>query len=242
MSDEIKGIIELREEFSGIISPPNGAQGLQQAIQTGLLSRLIGEGVLENARKAELDELAILAERLDLARPEAEYRWALILRRFSRKLMEVAVSELHFDKKTETTLIKSLNYTDKIYFLNTKLELKRFIKKCGYEDYYFMDRIARQEKKIFDRQDMKIENRLYIMEEIKAKGEPLTVEELAVDAEDLKERGVCGDSGCDWILSALLDVVIVDPRKNKAELLLKEAMKIKKNPARILINKVNWVK
>jgi tRNA nucleotidyltransferase/poly(A) polymerase len=233
----------LREEFSGAITPPGGALGLRLAIQSGLIPHLLGEGLPDNAKSPERSEFLELAEKLDLARPEAEYRWALILRRFDRKLMQIALEGLFFDKRTEETLLKAILYTDKIYFLNTKLELKRFIKKCGYSDYHFMDRIARQEKKIFGRQDLKIENRLYIIEEIRARGEPMAVEDLAIGKDELIAGGLCRNAAsCERMLSALLDIAIIDPGKNKANILLKEAERINRNPLLILINKVNWIK
>ncbi|MDR2355854.1 MAG: hypothetical protein LBE16_06630 [Clostridiales Family XIII bacterium] len=233
----------LREEMTAILAPPHGARGLKLATDAGLLPHILGPGVWENARGGVRAEFLTLVENLELARPETDYRWALLFRRFNRKAMESAVIALRFDEKTETKFLKTLRYTDRIYFLNTKIELKRFIKRCGFDDYYFIDRVARQEKKIFDRRDLKIENRLYILEEIRAKGEPLTPGDLAVGESDLIESGLCA-AGEDSarILSSLMDIVIIKPQNNKRDLLLKEAARIKRNPLLFLTNKVNWIK
>ncbi|MDR2131937.1 MAG: hypothetical protein LBP30_01185 [Clostridiales Family XIII bacterium] len=233
----------LREEMTAILAPPHGARGLKIAAETGLLPHILGAGVWESARGVEREEFMTLVENLELARPETAYRWALLFRRFDRKRMEAAVMALRFDADTERKLLKTLRYADKIYFLNTKLEFKRFVNRCGFDDYYFIDRVARQEKKIFDRRDLKIENRLYILEEIKAKGEPLTRDDLAVGEADLLEGGICASGEeCARILSSLMDLVIVKPRNNRRDLLLEEAARIKKNPLRLLTNKVNWIK
>jgi hypothetical protein len=156
--------------------------------------------------------------------------------------MDEAVLALKFDKDTETKLLKTLMYTDKIYFLNTKIDFKRFIKRCGFDDYYFVDRVARQEKKIFDRRDLKVENRIYILNEIKAKGEPLEISDLAIGEDELIENGVCAAEDCARILSSLLDLVIIKPERNTPAVLLKEAARVKRNPLRVLTNKVNWIK
>jgi hypothetical protein len=233
----------LREEMSALLAPPHGSRGLALAADAGLISHILGAGVFENARRGEREEFRTLVLGLEAARPEAAYRWALLFRRFDRKRAEAAVIALRFDAHTETRLLKALRYTDKIYFLNTKLEFKRFVKRHGFDDYYFMDRIARQEKKIFDRRDLKIENRLHILEEIRAGGEPLTPGDLAVCESDLAESGVCAaGEECARILSSLMDLVIVKPQCNKRDILLTEAARIKKNPLRLLTNKVNWIK
>ncbi|MDR2089228.1 MAG: hypothetical protein LBP73_07730 [Clostridiales Family XIII bacterium] len=233
----------LREEMTAILAPPHGARGLRLAVDAGLLPHILGAGVWENARDGERGEFMTLAENLELARPETAYRWALLFRRFDRKRMEAAVIALRFGGDTETKLLKTLRYTDKIYFLNTKLEFKRFVNRCGFDDYYFIDRVARQEKKIFDRRDLKIENRLYILEEIKAKGEPLTPDDLAVNESDLVESGICAaGEECGRILSSLMDVVIVKPQNNRKDILLREAARIKRNPLRLLTNKVDWIR
>ena len=88
-----------------------------------------------------------------------------------------------------------------------------------------------------------MENRLYILEEIKAKGEPLTPDDLAIGADDLIESGLCAaGEECARILSSLMDVVIIKPQSNKRDILLREAARIKRNPLRLLTNKVNWIK
>jgi hypothetical protein len=233
----------LRDGFSALISPPHGSRGLKLAVDSELIRCVLGVGVWENARRGERDEFMTLAENLESARPEVAYRLALIFRRFSGKRMEEAVLALKFDKDTETKLLKTLRYTDKIYFLNTTIEFKRFIKRCGFDDYYFIDRVARLEKKIFDRRDLKVENRLYILEEIRSRGEPLAICDLAIGEDELIENGVCeGREDCARILSSLLDLVIIKPQRNTPAVLLKEAARIKRNPLRILTNKVNWIK
>ncbi|MDR2295230.1 MAG: hypothetical protein LBD95_00375 [Clostridiales Family XIII bacterium] len=233
----------LREEMTAILAPPHGARGLALATDAGLLPHILGPGVWENARGGVRAEFLTLVEKLELARPETAYRWALLFRRFDRKAMEAAVRALRFDAETETKLLKTLRHTDGIYFLNTKIELKRFIKRCGFDDYYFIDRVARQEKKIFDRRDLKVENRLYILEEIRAKGEPLTPEDLAIGEDELLASGLCAArEDCARILSSLMDIVILKPQSNKRDTLLREAARIKRNPLRILTNKVNWIR
>jgi hypothetical protein len=39
-----------------------------------------------------------------------------------------------------------------------------------------------------------------------------------------------------------MDVVIIKPQSNKRDILLREAARIKRNPLRLLTNKVNWIK
>jgi arginine repressor len=69
------------------------------------------------------------------------------------------------------------------------------------------------------------------------------VDDLVIDEGDLRELGIsASESECERILYSLADIVIVKPEKNKREILLKEAERIKKNPLMILINKVNWIK
>jgi hypothetical protein len=88
-----------------------------------------------------------------------------------------------------------------------------------------------------------VENRLYILEEIRSRGEPLALCDLAIGEDELIENGVCASrDDCARILSSLLDLVIIKPERNTPAVLLKEAARVKRNPLRILTNKVNWIK
>jgi len=56
--------------------------------------------------------------------------------------------------------------------------------------------------------------------------EPLDLRDLAVDGDDLREAGIPAGPGLGMILSALLELVIADPRENTRERLLDEARRL----------------
>lgn len=66
---------------------------------------------------------------------------------------------------------------------------------------------------------------LYRRMRIVAMRDPIDIGSLAVDGDDLRRAGIPAGPSIGMILRALLDIVIADPTKNSAELLLKEAQR-----------------
>ena len=78
--------------------------------------------------------------------------------------------------------------------------------------------------------------------EIKRKGEVIFVEDLAVDANDLIEAGICTPDNVDKMLMMLTESTHVRPNQNTRAELLKLAKKYKRNKIAAWGRGVAWLK
>ena len=232
----------LKEHFEGILTSNDAQKALSYLRKTGLLIYMFGDPIYKSASNRTVQDIDIIIENINQARPEPEHRWTLILYPMGKDKSEQALRHMIMDDIFISKVTQAIKLVDKLYFLNTKIELKRFIKKYGYENYIFIDKIARQLKKIFDRTDYKVESRYFMLEEAKNCNEPLTVEDLNITSYDLIKNGYTGENDADKMMSMLLDLTITKPKLNTKEQLLKEASRLSKNPIYRKMTKIRWLR
>jgi hypothetical protein len=234
----------LREIFGRIMKSEHASFAMRFIFETRLLGLLLGSEEMfklmpSYAKKDCLDML----ERWEELKAPPEVLFAVLFRRFPTRQISEAIITLKFSDEYETRLLKSLKHADKIFFLNTTLELKRYIVKHGYEDYAFFDHVARCEKKLFNRDDHKVEARFYMLREIEENKEPFLIEHLDISHDDLiGEKLAESETEATILKKELLKVAVLRPRKNKKSTLLEEAHKIRKNPMKKYFNRVLWRK
>lgn len=231
----------LRNHFIGILTSNDAEKALAYARDAKTLIFMFGDSVYRTMSKRTRDDLNILINNINKARPEMEHRLTLLLYPLGKDKAIQVLNYLIIDKDTGTQIVQAIKTVDKLYFLNTKMELKRFIKKYGYDNYVFIDKIARQLKKIYDRMDYKVESRHYMLEEAKTYQEALHIEDLDITAQELIDNGYSkDDEEAQAMLNMLLDLVITKPRLNTKKQLFKKATHLKINPIYRKTTKVWW--
>ena len=72
-----------------------------------------------------------------------------------------------------------------INFLNTDMEFKKFLFKYGNERYNYLHNLSKAMRIVYDQPSLKIESRNYMMKKIISGNEPVFVEDLVIDANDI---------------------------------------------------------
>lgn len=230
-----------RDHFVGIITSNDAQKALGYVRDADMLVYLFGDATYRTASRRTLEDVNMVIDNINKARPEIEYRLTLLIRPFGKEGAVHILNHLIWDHEQGSKMIKAIKHIDKLYFQQTKLELKKYIKKLGHDDYTFVDKVARQEKKIYDRSDYKVEGRHYLLEEILYNNEPFKVEHLEINADDLINNGIAKDEEhANELLDQVLDFVITQPKLNKKDRLLKKAKQIKTNPFVKYTRKVWW--
>lgn len=166
--------------------------------------------------------------------------FGVFFRRFSSKTIKDGIRFFGFENELENRIIDSLTHVDKIYFLNTSYELKRYILRNGFDSYNYFHNIAKAEKVLFERSEHKTQARIHLLSEINIHKEPYLVEHLNITPKILIENNMCNSEfEAEKIMKLLLYVVIKYPNKNNEKVLLNEAKKLK-NPIQKYINMVVW--
>ena len=134
------------------------------------------------------------------------------------------------------------NYLEKLYFMKTTEELKRLIAKIGMDRYTYLHNLSKAQRIIMDGAEDKIVSREIQMSEIKANKEPIFIEDLAIDGDDLIEAGFSQGEDLGKMLLMLLDAVHKTHKKNNKKDLIKLAKIYKRNPIRRHARNVRWLR
>lgn len=229
----------IRRELERIVTATNSGKGLRICITSGAMPYIVGE-CYNTASKAEMAALVELAENIDKSKIDKEYRLALLYLCFEKGKALAAIERLHYDGDMVKKLNCAVCYLEDLSFVNQRIDLKQFVCKMGRELYDYLENLAKQQRKVYDYTEYKIRNRMVIFENIQACKEPVFIEDLAVDGNDLKGIGLEGEE-IGKMLQMLLDMVHKKPAENRRDLLLKKAKEFHKNPVKALFRKVRWL-
>ena len=217
---DISGI---RQEFEKIITAEFAGKGLKMLLNARLMQYIIGD-LADYMTKWSVKQLAILAENIDKTKRIKERRLGLFYLCFEKKQAFEAINLLKYDIETRTRLTDALNHLDALNFLATKEELKRFLSRRGRESYEYLDGLSKAQRIVYDLHESKILSRQYLMQLIQNNDEPIYLEDLSIDKNDIIENGIATGGKADQILEELLDLVHRQPGLNSKKTLLKSAV------------------
>lgn len=233
---------KLLDEFLRIISSEKAGEGLRFLAGADLMPFIIGEEIAHKMSRHELDDFSIYCDNIHKTKRNELRRTGLFYYIFRGSRSVKAASELPHTKEYMTHFQDQYNYLEKLYFMKTTEELKRLIAKIGMDRYTYLHNLSKAQRIIMDGAEDKIVSREIQMSEIKANKEPIFIEDLAIDGDDLIEAGFSQGEDLGKMLLMLLDAVHKTPKKNNKKDLIKLAKIYKRNPIRRHARNVRWLR
>lgn len=233
---------KLLEEFLRIISSGKAGEGLRLLAGADLMPYIIGEEIAHKMSRHELDDFSIYCDNIHKTKPNELRRTGLFYYIFRGSRSVKAASMLPHTKEYMTHFQDQYDYLERIYFMRTTEELKRLIAKIGMERYLYLHNLSKAQRILMDGAEDKIVSREIQMSEIKANKDPIFLEDLAIDGDDLIEAGFSQGEDLGKMLLMLLDAVHKTPKKNNKKDLIKLAKIYKKNPIRRYGRNVKWLR
>jgi tRNA nucleotidyltransferase (CCA-adding enzyme) len=230
------------EEFLRILTGKEGGKALRLLAGTDLMPYIIGEEIACHMSRHELDDFSTYCDFIHRTKPNPLRRAGLFYLIFNGKRSLQAATVLPHSREHLVHFQDQMQFMDKVYFMRTKEELKRFIAKVGMERYLYLHNLAKAQRLVYDLPEDKIMAREVQMNEIKVNKEPIFVEDLAIDGNDLLEAGFEPGENIGVMLSMVLDATHRNPKKNTREELLKLAALYKKSWIRRNTRNVKWLK
>lgn len=232
----------IRREFEEIMVGLNTGKGLRLLMQLGVMPYIIGEDLANNMKRSEANKLEELIEGIDKTYRVLERRLGVFYECFEKRRAEAAVEFLNYGGKMKQRLIDAIYVAEKLYFVPGKVELKDFLVEYGMDRYEYLHNLAKASRIIYDQYDSRILGRQAMLEEIERNNEPVFVEDLAIDGNDLIEEGIAKGEDVGKILVMLTDMVHRKPYENTRETLLKYARKFSKSKLIAALRKVMWIR
>ena len=233
---------KLLDEFLRIISSEKAGEGLRFLAGADLMPYIIGEEIAHKMSRHELDDFSIYCDNIHKTKRNELRRTGLFYYIFRGSRSVKAASVLPHTKEYMTHFQDQYNYLEKLYFMKTTEELKRLIAKIGMDRYTYLHNLSKAQRIIMDGAEDKIVSREIQMSEIKANKEPIFIEDLAIDGDDLIEAGFSQGEDLGKMLLMLLDAVHKTPKKNNKKDLIKLAKIYKRNPIRRHARNVRWLR
>lgn len=236
-------IDRFRNEFVNILNASNAGKGLSLLMDTGIINLILGDDVVKRLTRREKNDLVILSQNIDRSKQVPERRLGLFYITMDKKKAMPSIEKFNFDSKTRQHLIDAVSDMPKLYFASTKELLKKFIYERGMERYNYLANLEKAQRIVFDYDsETKIKSKMYLLEEIHALNEPIFVEDLAIDGNDLIEAGICEADEVGRILSMVVERTHIKPNLNKRSELLKLAKLYKKSKVAAATRGVKWLR
>ena len=241
--DKLKNVpySDIREEFELLLQAPDAGKGLKMIAATEVLPYILGDGVNHLTRRQNNDFLEY-CENVHKIKPILLSRLGLLLICFDRRKGLKMLEILGYEGEEQQHLTDSLTLMEKLYFLKDEKSLKKFLGSVGLERYNYVNTVAKAQRIVYDFPETRIVGRIELLKIIKSKGDPIFVEDLAIDAEDLIEAGIATPENAGRLLQMLLDIVHKKPARNTKQALLSEAKRLSKNKFAMLTRKVEWLR
>lgn len=233
----------VREEFESLLVSDHAGKGLKMLTGTGLMAVVLGEDIAGKMSMSDTNAFKTVCDNIDKTKPVRTRRLGLVYTAISKKRALPAIERLQFDKKTEEHLKDGVERIIDINFLNTDMEFKKFLFRYGNERYNYLHNLSKAMRIVYDQPSLKIESRNYMMKKIISGNEPVFVEDLVIDANDIMEAGITDSAEkAAELLEQVAALVHKNPVNNHRDVLLKYAKKYSKNKLAAKTRYVKWVK
>lgn len=229
-------------EYTQIITGKYTGKALKMIADLGLLTGVLGEKAVSAAGKRAVKEFEILVDNIDKTKQIPLRRMALVAMCFGKYYNDI-IGNLPYDEEEMDMLIDADKYTQELYFAGKDVMLKEFLYKHGWDKFNFYDKLSKAQVIVFDYNPMKIEGREHLMKIIIAEKQPIFIEDLAIDVNDIMEAGITDDlQRAEYLLGLLPAVVHQKPAKNERKELLTLAKQYNKSKLRAGLRNVDWLR
>lgn len=225
----------IREEFAKTITSTNSGKGLYLALETGVITYVFGGESMKNVSGSAIERLVRLAKNIDRSEPALSIRLALVYQCLEIDSAFAAIDWLGYSNEMKKMLRYAVSLSDELDGISDKAELKRFINRIGREYYQYLTdlseqqlRVCRPDDQLDDQSDDQpdeaaFRHRAELYREILDGKEPVFLENLAVNGDDLRGAGIKEGAEIGRILKLLLEIVHQSSDDNSRDQLLKIA-------------------
>lgn len=218
-----------RNEVMKIMGANYGGRGLNMLLDTGIISLILAGNDAKHLTHREKQDLITLTKHMSETKPIPERRMGLFYSILGKRKAVASIKKLGFDPETEIHLIDATELMPKLYFSVSEKALKRFIYKYGMDRFDYCFNLEKAQRIALDVDTrLKIEAKMHYLNEVKNQNQPIFMEDLIIDQNDLIEAGICKDMLSATCMLMFITWVCHDhPEWNRREKLMDKAKSYK---------------
>ena len=235
---------KLRREFMAIIGSEHSGKALNMLVDMDVLADIIGEEVAHNLSSREKSDLMIICNNVDKTKPVPERRMGVFLSILSEKKGMKVIDRLGFEGMQRLHMEDVVKDLAAFHFAQQPQIYKKFMyEHAPMERSDYLLNLQKALLIIFDYSiETKIKSKMYMLSEMDKFSEPIFIEDLAIDANDLMEAGILDTpEECDKMLHMLIERLHIEPKKNTRNELFKLAKVYKKNKLKAYFRGISWI-
>ena len=233
----------IRRELEMILVGSNTGKALNMMADTGLMAAVFGEEVSRKMSSGEMQRFLEVCKNIDKLKPLRMRRLGIFYTVLDKKRGLEAIERMEWDEDTDEYLRSAQTDLLDVAFLNSALDLKKYIFENGWKKYNRLHNLTKAQRIIYDQSSIKIEARNEYMRQIRANNEPIFTDELVIDANDILEAGITDDpERAEELLKLIIAKVHMNPVNNHREVLLKLAKKYNKSKFSVATRYVKWMR
>ena len=228
-------------EFTTAITGPHAGKFLKMLKGLDLIEAIIGpEGASSSPR--ERKDYSKLSDNIDRTKPIPLRRMGLFYLVYE-KHYDKALHFLPQEEETLDYLEEAKRLCPKLYFCKNEEQLKDFIAKLGWKKYNFYDKMLKAQNIVYELDNQQQFARDEIIKVILHQHQPIFIEDMVIDADDIIEAGITDDpERAQYLLELLLTPLHKDVTNNERDKLLKYARAFNKSRLRRTFRDVTWLR
>jgi len=217
-------IDRIREEFLKIVTSKYCGKGLSLCKTIGALPFTFDVSIGKDLEKLEYLTFIELIQNIDKTISTIENRLGLIYLCFKKEKSLNAIKKMRYSNELYEKLESAQYYLMDLEAVDNRVDLKRFINKHGAEMYGFLEKLLEQRQilgkrsnellEIKNKDDSRLFNRITDYKEMKSQKEPIFIEDLAINGDDLIKLGIKEGKSIGIMLNLLLEKVHQNPEFN----------------------------
>ena len=236
-------IDEIRERLERILISANAGRGLSIMAESGLMSAVFGEKVAKRMNHTEMKDFSTLCDNIDKTHRVRLRRLGLLYTVLGKRKAFKAIERMGFDEKTDKYLHDAVEQIYAINFIGDFMRFKRFLFTFGEEEYSYLHNLSKAQRIVYDHPSHKIESRNFLYDSIKTNNEPVFIEDLVIDENDLMQAGIADTpERARELLGYTTSVVHYRPKNNDRDVLMKAAKKFSRSKFAVKTRYVKWMR
>ncbi len=232
-----------RRDFMAIVGGPSAGKALNMIVDMGMLGDILGEAG-DTLTSREKSDLMTFCNNAEKSKPVPDRRMGALLSILSKKKALSIIDRLGFTGDLRQHLEDVAIDLPAFHFAQQPQTYKKFIyEHAPMERSDYLLNLQKALLIIFGYSiETKIKSKMYLLNEFEKNGDPIFVEDLAIDANDLMEAGILDTpEECEKMLKMLIERLHLEPKKNTRKELFKLAKSYKKNKLKAYFRGVSWI-
>jgi len=212
-----------REEFDRLLVGSYAGKALRMCVAAGVMPFLLGDDYPPKGEREE-QNFAVLMKNLDRANALPEVRRTMFFCCIEKHKALQAAKRLGIEGESLKRLARDIGILRELLLAEDREEIKTLASPLGRKEAEEVRKIMEEYVNVFGEANPLAESRLQLLSDILESGEPVFLQDLAVNGEDLLAAGFPEGREIGELLDRLLKKVHRDPKNNEKEKLIKSIL------------------